>query len=138
MDAKPAFSNTPNHQVNIGTKSCYLPEYSTPLEKKFYFLYSVSIHNQRANPITLIGRNWIIIDGDGNQKKFKGSGVVGQTPIISSQSSFQYSSFCSLKTEWGSMEGCFTFQEQEHSFQVEIARFFLSNKVTTTPYPSEG
>jgi len=40
--------------------------------------------------------------------------------------SFEYTSYCPLKTEWGTMEGCYTFERKDGKhFDVAIGRFFL-------------
>jgi ApaG protein len=73
-----------------------------------------------------VSRYWHITDGLGHSQDIHGPGVVGKTPIINSGNSFEYTSFCPLKTPMGFMEGSFRMVDNnEVGFDVEINRFRL-------------
>ena len=39
---------------------------------------------------------------------------------------FEYKSYSKLRTEWGTMEGTYTFKREDDTvFEAEIGRFFL-------------
>ena len=60
----------------------------------------------------------------------EGDGVVGQTPRLEPGEAFKYQSFCPLKTQWGTMEGCYTMRTDEgEEFEASIGRFFLTQPV---------
>jgi ApaG protein len=124
-------SNSPNSEaitqgIKIEVFPEYIPEQSEPDENKFTFAYQVIITNESDRWAKLVSRHWIIIDSDGNRDDVEGPGVVGYTPELSPTESFEYTSFCTLSTKWGTMEGTYHFiHENGESFDAEIKRFYL-------------
>ena len=124
-------SNKPNsvaitQGIKIEVFPEYIPEQSEPDENKFTFAYQVIITNEGESWAKLVSRHWVIIDSDGNREDVEGPGVVGYTPELSPGESFEYTSFCSLGTQWGTMEGEFNMvRENGEKFDVEIKRFYL-------------
>ena len=55
----------------------------------------------------LISREWIITDADGDVETVQGPGVVGEQPVLDPGESFEYTSFCPLRTPIGSMHGTY-------------------------------
>ena len=50
----------------------------------------------------------------------------GKQPVLAPGESFQYTSYCPLRTSWGTMEGSYNFTCAEGtSFEVPVGRFFL-------------
>ena len=41
-----------------------------------------------------------------------GEGVIGKTPVIDPGDSYEYKSYCPLKTEFGSMNGFYTMKDE--------------------------
>jgi ApaG protein len=123
--------NSPNSVANtqgikIEVFPEYVPEQSNPDERKFTFAYQVVITNEGDSWAKLVSRHWIIIDADGNREDVEGPGVVGYTPELSPGESFEYTSFCSLNTQWGTMEGVYNMvRENSEKFDAEIKRFYL-------------
>ncbi len=76
-------------------------------EMQYFFRYQVSIHNQSTQDVQLLKRHWIITDGNGTIEEVRGTGVVGEQPIIYKNQSFEYTSACMLKTPVGVMEGSY-------------------------------
>ena len=79
----------------------------------FYFSYKVSIYNLGANKVQLLSRHWDIRDGLGRKKIIDGEGVIGQKPIINPGQSYEYKSYCPLKTEFGLMNGFYTMKDDD-------------------------
>ena len=74
----------------------------------------------------LLRRNWVITDGLGNVEQVEGAGVVGQMPVILPNESYEYSSFCVLKTFEGKMEGKYLVQRNNSErFHIHIPLFHL-------------
>ena len=73
----------------------------------YFFSYHVTIKNEGDLAAQLISRYWHITDGNGNTEDIHGPGVVGKQPHLSLGESFEYTSFCPLKTPVGTMEGSF-------------------------------
>ena len=113
--------------ISISATPSYSPEYSNPENKKFSFIYHISIRNDESYPVQLISRYWIITDGDGHTKEVKGAGVVGEQPTISSGEIYQYTSSVAINTEVGTMGGCYKMVDGSGvEFDVPIPIFLLS------------
>lgn len=90
------------------------------------FSYRIRITNRTAHAIILKRRRWVIVDSDGEREEVRGDGVSGQNPRIDPGETFDYRSFCPLKTDWGTMEGEYVFLRADGStFTAKIGRFFL-------------
>ena len=90
-------------------------------------MYKVTILNQSDKTIQLINRHWNISDANENVQIVKGEGVIGEKPIMKPNTSFEYNSFCPIKTEFGKMSGFYTFKEKETNnlFKGIIPEFIL-------------
>ena len=119
-----------NKHIEIEVGSDFISEEIRDDDSLFLFKYNISIYNNTDNNIQLLTRHWKIIDALGNIKTVDGEGVIGQKPIINPGLSFSYSSFCPLKTEFGKMEGCYTFKDDitGELFDVIIPEFSLITK----------
>jgi ApaG protein len=74
----------------------------------------------------------VIVDAVGQRHVVEGPGVVGQQPRLEPGQSFEYSSYCPLKTAWGTMEGEFQMRRDDaRDFEARVARFYLAG-------PTEG
>ena len=85
----------------------YMPERSAPKDAQYLFEYHVRISNIGSETAQLISREWIITNADGEVERVKGPGVVGEQPVLTPGASFEYRSFCPLKTSVGSMHGSY-------------------------------
>lgn len=116
--------------VTVEVDPWFMPERSDPDREIFVFGYSVRILNERKESIQLKDRRWLVVDAQGDENVVKGEGVVGQQPKLATGQWFEYSSFCPLKTRWGTMEGAYTFEVEgagssDGPLEVQIGRFFL-------------
>jgi ApaG protein len=120
-------SDTTTRGIRIEVESMYVEERSDPQESYFFFAYHVVITNNGNEPAQLISREWIITDSDGNVERVEGAGVVGETPLLTPGASFEYTSFCPLRTSMGSMQGGYTMRlTNGETFRAEIAPFTLA------------
>lgn len=115
------------HAVNIEIVSNYIQEYSKPEHHRFLFSYQIKIENQKAEAIKLLTRHWYIFDSNGQVKEVAGEGVIGEQPIINAGETFEYESFCELKTDMGMMWGSYLMRnvETEKLFEAAIPEFQL-------------
>ncbi|MCX7878783.1 MAG: Co2+/Mg2+ efflux protein ApaG [Ignavibacteria bacterium] len=119
-------SETITNGIKIQVFPEYIPEQSDPGTGIFSFSYRVMITNDGSEWVKLISRKWIIINSEGEEEIVEGSGVVGYTPELNPGESFEYRSFCQLNSNWGTMEGSYTFILKDGSrFQAQISRFYL-------------
>jgi len=113
--------------IRVTVKSAYQPDRSAPARGRYLFTYTVQIANQGARPATLVGRHWIITDASGEKEEVAGEGVVGRQPHLAPGESFEYTSFCLLKTPLGTMRGAYQMvRDDGSSFHAEIAPFSLA------------
>lgn len=125
--ARPFMSDTVTEEIRVRAVSQYLPTQSNPAEHRYMFAYRIVISNEGTRWAKLLSRHWVIINADGERQDVEGPGVVGKTPALSLGDSFEYTSFCPLDTEWGTMEGTYQMQrENGEIFDVNIGRFFLA------------
>jgi ApaG protein len=104
----------------------HAPENSAPFQNEWVFEYTVRITNQGKDTVQLVSRHWIITDALDQVREVKGPGVVGKQPLLGPGESFQYSSWCPLKTPTGIMRGTYRMVDKAgKEFDIEIAPFAL-------------
>jgi ApaG protein len=120
-------SVTTTRGIQIQVKSAYLPERSSPRESSYLFMYNIRISNVGSETAQLVSREWIITNADGEVERVKGPGVVGEQPVLPPGGSFEYTSYCPLKTPVGSMHGSYQMVTAEgEQFDAIIAPFTLA------------
>lgn len=120
-------SDTTTAGIRIQAAAQFLQPESDPKNGHFVFRYKITMTNAGAAAATLLSRHWVIVDGDGKREELRGRGVVGEYPKLAPGESYSYTSLCPLATQWGTMEGGYTFERDDGSrFQVHIGRFFLT------------
>lgn len=94
----------------------------------FVYSYTIKIENVGKDMVQLLNRHWVIRDAFGHVEEVKGSGVIGKQPILQPGESFEYTSFCPLRTPSGSMEGTFEMRDSMNAkFPAPISRFELKS-----------
>ena len=120
-------SDTTTRGIRIQVKSTYLAERSSPRDSQYLFAYNVRISNVGADTAQLISREWIITSAEGDVERVNGPGVVGEQPVLPPGGSFEYTSYCPLKTAVGSMQGSYQMVTRDGgTFDAEIAPFTLA------------
>jgi ApaG protein len=120
-------SDTTTRGVRITVKTVFLPERSSEEDNYFFFAYRVAIANVGEATVQLVSRHWVITDGDGHTEDVKGPGVVGEQPLLRPGQSFEYTSFCPLKTPVGTMHGIYQMiGEEGEPFDAIISPFSLA------------
>ncbi len=120
-------SDTTTRGIRIQVETTYVAERSDPAGEYFFFAYHVIVSNEGARTAQLISRTWIITDANGNMERVQGPGVVGEQPVLAPGGSFEYTSFCPLRTAMGTMEGRYAMRSDGGDmFDAEIAPFTLA------------
>ena len=120
-------SDTITRGIRIQVESTYVEDRSEPQAGYFFFAYTVRITNEGHVTAQLLSREWIITDSDGNVERVEGPGVVGKQPILDPGASFEYTSFCPLRTSFGSMQGSYLMKTNTgETFDAIIDPFTLA------------
>lgn len=114
--------------ISVTVTPRFMPEESSPDEGRYFFAYSVEIINLGLERVQLRTRHWRIIDGNGHLQEVRGTGVVGQQPVLGPGESFNYTSGCPLPTPDGTMEGSYVMETASgETFAAEIPAFSLDS-----------
>jgi len=117
--------------IRVEVMSRHSPENSRPGQGDWVFQYTVRITNLGTETVQLLSRHWIITDALDHTQEVKGPGVVGEQPLLAPGQSFQYSSWCPLKTPTGMMHGTYQMvRPGGEQFDIEIAPFALKARYT--------
>lgn len=120
-------SETVTEGIRIRATALYSPDQSRPGESRYVFAYRIMMRNESHDRVRLLSRHWVIINGNGDREDVEGPGVVGKFPQLAPGEVFEYTSFCPLDTEWGTMEGTYRMQRDDGSqFDAVIGRFYLA------------
>jgi len=112
--------------LQIVVNSRYLPEHSSPNDKRWFFAYRVRILNEGPMAAQVQRRHWIITDAHGETEEIEGAGIIGATPWLPPTAAFEYTSYCPLSTPSGVMHGSLLCTRDDGSeFTVEIPPFDL-------------
>ncbi len=133
---QPIGSESTTDGVHVHVTPQYASDQSDPESGQFVFTYRITIVNEGDRPATLLSRHWVIVDADGERNEVRGLGVVGRQPYLPARGgSFEYTSFCHLRTPWGTMEGRYELQRDPSGsgaevqagerFDVRVERFYL-------------
>ncbi|MGI9437038.1 MAG: Co2+/Mg2+ efflux protein ApaG [Geminicoccaceae bacterium] len=112
--------------IHISVEPFYIDDQSSPLSNRFVFGYRVQIDNRGYETVQLMSRHWEITDAKGRTMEVKGSGVVGEQPLIEPGDSFEYTSDTPLTTPNGIMVGRYQMvTETGERFDAAIPAFSL-------------
>ncbi len=113
--------------IRVQVRSQFLPEHSSPNERRWAFSYTVTITNEGAEGATLLARHWQITDAAGHEEHVRGPGVVGHQPALAAGQTFTYQSGAILRTPHGVMQGEYLMERPDGSrFDASIAPFALA------------
>ncbi|MFZ9871316.1 MAG: Co2+/Mg2+ efflux protein ApaG [Steroidobacteraceae bacterium] len=114
-----------NIKIEVATE--YIESQSDPDEHRYAFAYTITIVNAGSVSAKLISRHWIITDSDGKVQEVRGTGVVGEQPLLEPGQGFRYSSGAIIETPVGTMQGSYQMQaEDDTEFEAPIAAFRLA------------
>ena len=113
--------------IRVAVDVMYVPHRSEPHGDGHFFAYRITITNEGEQPAQLIDRHWQITNGFGQTTVVEGPGVVGEQPEIEPGDAFQYTSYCPLPTEHGTMQGYYGMTRPDgETFKAEVPLFALT------------
>lgn len=114
-------------RVSVQVQSVYIESQSAPDEQRYVFAYTVTIRNLGRTPVQLLGRYWLITNGNGRETEVQGEGVVGVQPHIAPGEEYQYTSGAVIETPLGTMQGHYEMLDAEGKpFRIAIPVFRLA------------
>jgi len=123
-DSKPYIAETEGVLVKV--RPSYLAGQSDPDAGRWVWAYQVEIVNLGTSAIQLVSRHWVITDARGHVEEVRGSGVIGEQPVIAPGDSYSYASGCPLTTPSGSMVGAYSMTDGDgRVFEAAIPAFSL-------------
>lgn len=118
---------TADYSLEIQIATQFLDEESIPEQDRYVFAYTIRIRNLGRLPAQLLGRHWIITDGNGRTEEVHGDGVVGEQPRLEPGEQFTYTSGATLPTSVGTMEGRYDMVGDDGTrFDAPIPPFTLA------------
>jgi ApaG protein len=115
------------YDIAVSAATQYLADQSDEAAGRYVFAYTITIRNPGSVTAQLISRHWIITDANGAVEEVDGPGVVGNQPVLAPGQSFEYTSYCPLTTNVGTMHGTYTMvRPGGASFEARIAPFTLA------------
>ena len=116
-----------DYQFDIVVDTCFLDDQSAPEEGRYVFAYTIHIRNDGKVPARLLGRHWLITDGNGKVQEVVGEGVVGEQPWLRPGEGFEYTSGAVLETDIGTMRGSYDVLADDGTrFAAPIPPFTLA------------
>jgi len=112
-------------RVCVHVQSVYIESQSAPDEQRYVFAYTVT--NLGRASVQLLGRYWLITNGNGRETEVQGEGVVGVQPHIAPGEEYQYTSGAVIETPLGTMQGHYEMIDAEgNPFRIDIPVFRLA------------
>ena len=106
----------------------FVPERSDASLGHYFWAYTVEIANQGPHVVQVTDRHWRITDANGRVEEVRGSGIVGEQPVLQPGEMFRYTSGCPLTTPSGLMVGTYRVVETGGEvFEAEIPMFSLDS-----------
>jgi len=125
LQEKPYVATTRDIEISVWPEFIY--NKMSQSGELYIWAYQIRIKNKGAETIKLLSRYWRIIDECGNIQEVEGQGVVGEKPIISPNSAYNYSSGIHLKYPSGIMSGKYFVENTSNKeiFEIIIPNFSL-------------
>lgn len=112
--------------ITVTVEPTYLEHESSPDEHHFVWAYHVRIENNGSDTVQLRNRYWRITDALGRVHEVRGSGVVGEQPVLGPGQAYEYSSGTPLDTPSGFMVGTYEMHSTNGEvFDVAVPAFSL-------------
>lgn len=114
--------------ITITVHPVYLDEQSAPADNHYVWAYHIHIENHSDKTVQLRSRHWQITDAQGQIHEVRGSGVVGEQPVLRPGDHFNYTSGVPLSTPSGFMTGSYAMtSDTGEDFAVRIPVFSLDS-----------
>jgi ApaG protein len=115
-------------KIEVSATPRFLPERSSAEKNYFFWSYTIEIRNLGDEVVQLKTRHWKITDAFGRVQEVKGTGVVGEEPVLKPGESYEYTSGVPLPTPSGIMSGSYGMVSQSgDQFDIAVPAFSLDS-----------
>ncbi len=112
--------------IEVAVAPRFLADRSSPENGYFFWAYTVTLTNLGAETVQLKTRHWRITDALGRLQEVRGTGVVGEEPVLKPGENFEYTSGVPLPTPSGFMAGSYGMVTASgEGFDIDIPAFSL-------------
>lgn len=119
---------TTTRNICVRVNSSFVEDDSAPADSYYFWAYTVEINNRGSEAVRLRSRLWRITDSLGRTREVRGTGVVGEEPLLEPGDTFRYTSGLPLTTPSGVMLGWYQMEsESGERFDVSIPVFSLDS-----------
>lgn len=116
-----------NHNISVTATASFVEKDSDTTQNRYIFAYTITITNTGKSTVQLLQRHWVLTDANDKIQEVHGDGVIGMRPKINAGEHFRYTSSALLETDVGTMQGYYTFRDDNgDTFNAPIPRFTLS------------
>lgn len=113
-------------RVCIQVQSVYIEAQSSPDNERYVFAYTVTIRNLGRAPVQLLGRYWLITNGNGRETEVEGRRWLASSHLSRGEK-YQYTSGAIIETPLGTMQGHYEMiDENGVPFSIDIPVFRLA------------
>ncbi len=110
----------PKPEFTCRVKVEHLPDRSD--EQHHAYAYTITILNTGDVTAQLVGRHWRITDAEGAVQEVRGLAVVGYQPVLKPNEQFEYTSWATIATPHGTMQGTFfCMTDEARPFDVSLS-----------------
>ena len=104
----------------------FSPDFETPPDRPYAFVYSITISNDSEEIVTIRGRKWVITESDGTRFGVEGEGVVGEFPRLAPGEHFSYKSYMTVATNSFAEGAYLGITDDERPVLTRIPRFDMT------------
>lgn len=122
--------------VVVRVAPAFMDDESSPEDHRFMWSYRVRIENHGGRTLQLKTRHWRITDCEGRVHEVRGSGVVGQQPVLPPGGSFEYASGAPLTVPSGVMQGTYRLEDEAGDAVLARIPMFALDSPYDTRAPS--
>lgn len=113
-------------RVCIQVQSVYIEAQSSPDNERYVFAYTVTIRNLGRAPVQLLGRYWLITNGNGRETEVRMKEWLASSHLSRGEE-YQYTSGAIIETPLGTMQGHYEMiDENGVPFSIDIPVFRLA------------
>ncbi|CAI3939970.1 Uncharacterized conserved protein ApaG affecting Mg2+/Co2+ transport (ApaG) (PDB:1TZA) [Commensalibacter communis] len=124
----PCVFEAQSHHIHIAIYPFWLEEYSFPRRSIYSWGYHVRIENHNPNPISILKKNWNIIQSNNHIKTINTPIIADDDALLNVGEACDYTSCITLDTPSNIIKGYYIIsKDTEQTINIDIPSFTLDN-----------